>query len=670
MHSQRLMFMPIVVFIFGLSLTLLFLFQYKEYRDLQNEVRVNILAQSISARLEEHVGARLDVAQALARRWSANGPVTVDMFEIEADSIHTYFPDFQAINWVDSDRVTRWVTPQEGNEAAVGLDLNDLRVPRDALDIADQTSQVSLTPPIELAQGGLGIVAYIPLSRGTNREGYVGVVFRITPLFLAVVRDSIPDGYKVFVRDGEVLVYESDTGVSSEDTVFSVENDASIGNRTWSFLLTGPRPKGIGSIEAVILCVGLLLTAVIAYLSWKLVLAQHAYLSSVERFRDFANVSSDWFWETNSDHQFVFVSEGHQRITGISSEALQGKSEGGSIATSGEKAPWAIALAAMETRKPFQELRHDQDGADGSRIHVSISAVPIFERSGVFLGYRGTGRDITSYVEAEAKLSLALIEAENANATKSAFIATMSHELRTPLNAIIGFGEVLRDGHLGKRSSLKSKEYLGHICDSGKYLLNLINDILILSQSQGGERGLEIECVDLKKLIHEAVTRVRLDARKKSVEITIRIDPESDKVDADYRGLMQVLLNLLSNAIRFTPQAGQITITAAPMRHGVAIGVKDTGTGIPEHLLSKVTQPFFSHSDDGAGRFDQRGTGLGLSIVARLIDLHGGTLTINSQYGNGTEVICVLPASGAISNQIIPEMSGGSAAVEHAVNQC
>ncbi len=234
-------------------------------------------------------------------------------------------------------------------------------------------------------------------------------------------------------------------------------------------------------------------------------------------------------------------------------------------------------------------------------------------------------------------------KAEDANAAKSAFLATMSHELRTPLNAIMGFSEVLKREMFGPLTVKAYRNYADDIHHSGHYLLALINDILDLSRIEAGRRDLQDEPVSVLVAIEEANHLLLMKAEEKAVDVRVEISASLPKLMADRRALNQIAINLLSNAIKFSPSGGRIEIKAAKtVSGGLSISVSDSGPGIPPHEVEAAMGAFSRGSYAKRKAID--GAGLGLPIVKGLMDVHGGDVTILSNPGKGTEVVVSFPA--------------------------
>ncbi len=239
-------------------------------------------------------------------------------------------------------------------------------------------------------------------------------------------------------------------------------------------------------------------------------------------------------------------------------------------------------------------------------------------------------------------------KAENANQAKTAFLANMSHELRTPLNAILGFSEILQHELFGPLTNHAYKDYAGDINSSGRYLLGLINDILDISRIEAGRRDIQEEPIDLFEPLDHALNLLEINAGLKKIAVTISVADDLPKVLGDLRAIQQIAINLLTNAIKFTPRTGKVQMVAERLANGsVEFYVQDNGPGIPADEIEQALSAFTR------GRLATRravdGAGLGLSIVSGIMQLHGGTIHIESVVGKGTKVICIFPAKRVLS---------------------
>ncbi len=255
---------------------------------------------------------------------------------------------------------------------------------------------------------------------------------------------------------------------------------------------------------------------------------------------------------------------------------------------------------------------------------------------------------ITEIEQARANSDEARRRAEEANLAKSRFLATMSHELRTPLNAIIGFSEVMKSELFGAHSVGAYKDYSKDIHGSGQHLLMLINEILDLSRVEAGRYDLKEEAISIVAIVEECKHLLDMRAQARGLTLQILVEKELPQVWADERAMRQVTLNLMTNAIKFTPQGGTITVKVGwTSMGGQYLSIRDTGPGIPEDEIPVILSSF------GRGSLAQKnaeeGTGLGLPIVKGLVELHGGYFSIKSQIRVGTEVIVILPPERVIN---------------------
>ncbi|HEV2009643.1 MAG TPA: sensor histidine kinase [Candidatus Limnocylindria bacterium] len=249
-------------------------------------------------------------------------------------------------------------------------------------------------------------------------------------------------------------------------------------------------------------------------------------------------------------------------------------------------------------------------------------------------------------------------EVEAANRHKSEFLANMSHELRTPLNAIIGFSEVLSQRMFGEINP-KQGEYLADIQASGQHLLSLINDILDLSKVEAGKMELQLSRFSLADALQGVVMMVRERAADRGIALSAEIDPTIEVVEADERKVKQVVLNLLTNAVKFTPAGGQVQLRATREGDGVAVAIIDTGVGIAPADQARIFEEFAQARGGAAG--EQEGTGLGLTLSRKFVELHGGKIWVESELGKGSVFTFTLPLAGSARGSVSPDAETGHA---------
>jgi signal transduction histidine kinase len=268
-------------------------------------------------------------------------------------------------------------------------------------------------------------------------------------------------------------------------------------------------------------------------------------------------------------------------------------------------------------------------------------------------------RMLTNAEELEKALAKSLIGVNEASGSKSQFLAHMSHELRTPLNAIIGFSDVMRSEMFGELSP-RYLDYIQKIHASGTHLHDLINDVLDLSRVESGKHELFEEDLDPASIVDTCLDMMGAKAREARVDFRVSLSGTAVTLRADARATKQVLLNLLSNAIKYTSAGGSIMISLAHESTGLALVVTDTGAGISEDAMSKLFDPF--RRGDSMTTRKSEGTGLGLVISRKLMELHGGSLTLSSKVGVGTAAMARFPANRLIEKSAIESVQDSKAA--------
>jgi cell cycle sensor histidine kinase DivJ len=279
--------------------------------------------------------------------------------------------------------------------------------------------------------------------------------------------------------------------------------------------------------------------------------------------------------------------------------------------------------------------------ADGTYVWTEIRCRPAEQTYGEETEIVAVTRDISERKAHERELIEARDLAESASRAKSHFLANMSHELRTPLNAIIGFSEVMTHEMFGPLGKPRYREYAGLIHESGGHLLELINGILDMSKIEAGKFELCEEMFDLPEVATQSVRFVKLQADRKGVVLKTAIPADCAAMFADKRAIKQILVNLLTNGVKFTPRGGEVKVWAVRDGGGLQIAVRDTGIGISAEDVKRLGRPF--EQVDGAHVRKHEGTGLGLALVKALAAMHGGEAVIESRLGHGTTVRLRLP---------------------------
>lgn len=336
----------------------------------------------------------------------------------------------------------------------------------------------------------------------------------------------------------------------------------------------------------------------------------------------------------DSQLRFSYFSDRFEEVTGVPLLKLLGKTRDETGIPGVAIDEWENHLNTLKNYLPFREFVHPRD-KNGETIWVAINGEPFFDSAGSFLGYRGTGSDISKRRAADEAIRSALKSTEQANQSKSNFLAMMSHEFRTPLNAILGFSDILRRQILGPIGNQSYTEYASDIHHSGKHMLALVNDILDISAVEAGKREFEREDIDVSHLLQECVRSMRQVAIDRGITLEVHVSLDIPVLNTDRRATMQILYNLLSNAMKYTANGGRVDLLSSINEGELHIQVSDTGVGISAEKLPSITEPFIrSHSDPLIAQ--EEGTGLGLAVVQSLAKELGASLSFESAVGKGT----------------------------------
>jgi PAS domain S-box-containing protein len=365
---------------------------------------------------------------------------------------------------------------------------------------------------------------------------------------------------------------------------------------------------------------------------------------SEERFRDFTEVSSDYYWEMGPDLRFTYLSERFLALVGVAPGKVLGETQkelwysiDPNISQSNQDTLHLLLITMVE-HQPFSSVRFEFSLPDGQRRYFSISGKPVFDGAGNFQGYRGIGLDVTDAMLAEQAIRIAKEEAEQANMAKSEFLSSMSHELRTPMNAVLGFSQLLELEDLTESQA----ENVQEILKAGRHLLELINGVLDLAKIEAGRIDLSLEAITCTGLISECLTLVEPLAQQRGIGLHFDPAAQPDAVMcADFIRLKQVLLNLLSNAIKYNREAGKVTVEIATTGEDtLRLTIQDTGPGLtPEQQVDL----FQSFNRLDAVNSAVEGTGIGLVISKRLVEMMGGKIGVDSTPGTGSSFWLELP---------------------------
>ncbi len=367
--------------------------------------------------------------------------------------------------------------------------------------------------------------------------------------------------------------------------------------------------------------------------------------TSEERFKQFASTASDWLWETDVKGRITWESASKKsgyrgrkftEIQGMTREQLAGD-----LMTSKD---WIPYRQAMEDSTEIKDFEYRYRGTNGEIYHAVISGIPLLDQFGNYTGYRGSAADITKRKMIEADLEKARDDALKANKSKSEFLANMSHDLRTPLNAIIGFSDIMRRKTFGDLNHPRYEEYVCDIHNSGTLLVSLINDILDLSKIEAGKYHLNDEPLDIAALVEVSFRQLQIMADTSGQDLTMNIPVDLPAFKGDKRAMIQILNNLVSNAIKYSPDLGKVLVSAdIDKNNGIILSIEDTGMGMSKDDLDSAMQAF--EQTDHSHPRKHEGTGLGLYLCISFMKLFGGSLEVVSEIERGTKIILTFPPS-------------------------
>ena len=381
-------------------------------------------------------------------------------------------------------------------------------------------------------------------------------------------------------------------------------------------------------------------------------------------FTELADSVPALIWMSNAEGKWVYANAAWHGLTGTPLEQMRRFDWMDRLHPEDVDNCRRLYGDAIESRTPF-ELEHRLLDSEGSPRWVVNRGTPRFDGAGRFLGFMGSCVDITAHKEAEeafraseerfrrlnaelehfsgelaranVKLELQNRAAQRANEQKTRFLATMSHELRTPMNAVIGFVDLLSEEGNGTLSD-RQKRFVGHVRTAGKHLLRIVENILDYSRLEAGRLQLDLQEFEARPVIQEVVAGISQIDREKPLNLSVDI-PDGFFVRADRQRFQQILYNLASNALKFTPRGGQVTISAKRDDSFAYVSVQDTGVGIAADQLEPVFQEFHQARSNERNQ----GAGLGLAITQRLVQAHGGTITVQSEVGKGSCFTFSLP---------------------------
>jgi PAS domain S-box-containing protein len=577
-------------------------------------------------------------------------------FEKAAALVNRSSGGYLAINLIDSDRRIVQVWPVQPNLDALGRIVGQSPAIVTLLEDAVATNEPRATGVVELFQGGQGIAVYYPLIREGKFSGYLNAIFRLGDLDVDLL-EIVPIGFRLTL-DTKPSADDRIRTVQMSNRMFHVAFDQRVLNQTFYINVEMPRdaPSTASRIASlswqIILCVfcGVILSG---YLIWiKKSRAEEALLASILRSSPIAFVSVD------TEGTIVKFNPAAESMFGYASSQMLNRKIDILVPNINREKHRALVSNFFNSPVEHQYMGDwrsiEAQRADGSQFNVSVlltKCVVDGDRITTAMLTDMTGekirqRELLHLIEERAVVAE---RAEAANKAKTIFLASMSHELRTPLNAIIGFSDLINQQIFGPVQPPKYREYLHDIHDSAQALLSLINDILDYSKIETGALAVSKDVFDIHDVVEHVVRTATGIAFEKTLTLDLDSRPTTPNVVGDPRAARQALLNLMSNAVKFSPRGGVISIRRSinSERHELVVEISDRGPGISKQELANLGKPFYQARDKSL--ISSEGTGLGLAICFGLMKAMDGRVEIESEVGKGTSVRAVFKATNDVA---------------------
>lgn len=614
----------------------------------------------LAGRLEQSINHQLQLTRGLAAFVQSRPNFSEQDFDRFANALVGDQRGIRSLQLAPN-AVVRYITNKQVNAKAIGHDLLGDPRRRPLVQQAIDNREYVIAGPINLIQGGKAVIArlpiFLPLDHGSDYFWGLATIL-IDPDILigeAGIVTGLPNA-ELAIRGKDAKGVAGDT-FYGEQAVFdegNVEVPITLPSGSWVLGAKFTEPSFVHtSVNQLPIRIGGAVIALIASLSMFSLLRRPEALrvavneaiaetqESRRRFSDFAEASSDWFWEADKDLRYSYFSPRFEDVTGVNPEEILGKTRAEVPVPGVPEDEWNAHLETLESHKPFRNFIHQRTRKDGEMVWLSINGRPLHDEHGNFLGYRGSGRDITAEKRTELDLEAAKLEAESANHAKSEFLATMSHEIRTPMTGVIGFANILLTEDIPE----ESKNHAQRIKAAAESLLRIINDILDVSKLEAGKVDIERLDFNIHGLLRDVVSMFEGSGNAKLKCNLELADDFPEHIHSDPTRLRQILINLVGNAVKFTHE-GSVTVRGELLSTSTGPDmlrflVVDTGIGMSGETLTKLFTNF-TQADASVSR-NYEGTGLGLAICARLAELMDGDINVKSELGKGSTFWFTVP---------------------------
>jgi PAS domain S-box-containing protein len=600
----------------------------------------------------------------LTGRWANERALDLDAWDYSTREWVRDYAGMQGLGWADTTATQRWSAPARTTAfIAHGMRLDLDARSADAVQQAAERLVTRASAPARDSSGRPILLLIAPVVRGGRLTGYLSSGLDAGAFIRDVFEEDVLRGYAFAVHDGATLLYERVRAHPADAARWRADVPMHALGRDW-VLTVMPTTEILARVSSpvpTVLLIGGLLCA--ALVGWIVLVAQRSRELSgklATLLHDFARENAARQESEQMRAALVHsildgvaafdasgcVSAWNPRMTALTGRAeaeVDGQMVGEMVTFLPEGAEVGYLLDALEGRPTLMADVRTTHSATGEEIWLDVSVTPMRSADGRTLGGLLVARDITERKRLGDVVLAGKHAAEEANRAKSDFLARMSHELRTPLNAVIGFTNVLRRNRYG-RLERDELTFLDRISANGKHLLGLINEVLDLAKIESGRETAERRPTSIAALVRETVAQLDVRASGASVRLEARLPAQMRDAWTDGAKLKQVLINLIGNAIKFTPASGTVTVCVhvdAISGWPARIDVADTGIGIPLERLDAIFEAFEQGDTETTRRFG--GTGLGLAISRHLCNLLGYDLVVRSEVGAGSTFSIVIP---------------------------
>jgi len=607
---------------------------------------------SIRAKLENNIATDAQTIRGLVAAICAEPDLDQERFSALARPLIRDRSSLRNIG-AAPDLVIRFMYPIDGNQAAIGLDYRRVPEQIDAVERARRSGELILAGPVDLVQGGQGLIARVPVflpSATASEPGFWGLVSAVIDpdqLFAASGLLGGSHNMEIAIRGKDATGAKGEVFFGKKDVFASkpVVVDVVLPHGSWQMAAV-PREGWPKHADMILVFRSTFIGFSSALLAVLVILGRlmeenrdnDARLRGLFELSPIGIALNDY--ETGG---FIEVNDSLVRPTGYTREELM-RLRYWDITPQEFGAAEARQLEELEKTGRYGPYEKEYLRKDGSRYPVLLRGLVVYDSSKRKMIW-SIVEDITERKRAERALVSALDEAERATRAKSEFLSSMSHELRTPMNAILGFAQLL---DYDKSLSPQQRDSIREILTAGDHLLALINDVLDLARIEAGRIDLSPGPVEVAPLVDECLALMGSLAAKHEVRLSYRRHP-AYAVHADSTRLKQALLNLLSNAVKYNRKGGSVEVGVLPAvtEDRLRIVITDTGAGISPERLPDLFQPF---SRLGAERGEIEGTGIGLVLTRRITELMGGTLGVESEFGVGSSFWLELPLAETLES--------------------